>query len=126
MTDRLLYRQVHRTWISGDRVTSQAFRPTPKDSRQISVYDGQKVSAESAWSHYSDKLGLESVGVMAVTETACDSESISVVADPRDGHKAHALLDFGSLTQRAVKEAAKSLATKANAYGWCYRPRDRR
>ena len=122
MTDRLLYRQVHHAWVSGGRVTSQAFSPTPKDRRHLSVYDGQMVPAESAWRHYSDKLGLKSVGVVAVTETECGSEGLSVVSDPKPGHVAHALIGFGGLTRSAIRKAAGSLASAANTRGWCYRP----
>lgn len=80
------------------------------------------VSAESAWRHYSDKLGLKSVGVMAVTEAECISEDLSVTPDPKPDHGAHVLLGFGGLTRSAIRKAAGSLANAANARGWCYRP----
>ena len=122
MTNRPLYRQVHRTWIVGDRVTSQAFVPTPKDHKQLSAYDGQKTSAESAWMHYSCNLGLESVGVIAVTEAECGSEDLAVISDPRHDNEAHVLIDFDEFTKGATRRAAGSLARAANARGWCSQP----
>ena len=62
--DTLLLRQVNPAWIQDGRITSQVFRPTPKDSKRLSVYDGDQISAEDAWSHYVRELELESVGVL--------------------------------------------------------------
>ena len=121
MTDKLLYRQIHSTWIIGDRVTSQAFLPTPKDHKRLSVDDSLIITAESAWKHYNES-GLESVGVMAVMEKECDSENLQVISDPKHDCKAHTLIIFEGLTQRASKKAACMLSRVANARGWCYRP----
>ena len=60
--DTLLLRQVHPSWIQNGRVTSQAFTPTPKDNGHLSSYDGDMISAEAAWRHYTNKLGYESSG----------------------------------------------------------------
>ena len=35
----ILLRQIHPIWIQQGRVTSQAFRPTPKDENKLSVFD---------------------------------------------------------------------------------------
>jgi hypothetical protein len=39
----LLLRQVHPSFIQHGRVTSQVFRPTLKDKRLLSVYDGDLI-----------------------------------------------------------------------------------
>lgn len=44
----LLLRQIHPTFIQYGRVTSQAFRPTPKDEDQLSVDNGDMITAEEA------------------------------------------------------------------------------
>lgn len=59
----LLYRQVNPSWIQSGRVTSQAFKPTPKDERRLSVYDGDLITPADAWRHYTESLGFSSVGV---------------------------------------------------------------
>lgn len=63
----LLFRQVNPSWMKLGRVTSQAFKPTPKDRGRLSAYDGDRMTAEKAWRHYTMELGYRSVGVLAVT-----------------------------------------------------------
>jgi hypothetical protein len=62
-----LYRQVHPSWVQAGRITSQVFKPTPKDENKLSAYDGDRISAEKAWIHYTRELSLSSCGVVAVT-----------------------------------------------------------
>jgi hypothetical protein len=47
-----LLRQVHPSFVQAGRVTSQAFRPTPKDRSLLSVYDGDQITPEAAWIHF--------------------------------------------------------------------------
>ena len=42
----LLLRQIHPSFVQDGRVTSQAFRPTPKDESLLSVYDGDQITPE--------------------------------------------------------------------------------
>ena len=63
----LLHRQVHPSFLdSHGETTSQAFRPTPKDSNKLSVYDGSLITAEDAWKHYTNILNLRSIGAVSV------------------------------------------------------------
>jgi hypothetical protein len=55
-SDTLLLRQIHPGFIQNGRVTSQAFRPTPKDKKKLSVYDGDKIDPEAAYRHYTEEL----------------------------------------------------------------------
>ena len=48
----LLLRQIHPSFIQQGRVTSQAFRPTPKDEMKLSVYDGDQMTPEEAFEHF--------------------------------------------------------------------------
>lgn len=50
--ETLLHRQVHPSWIQEGRVTSQAFKPTPKDEGMLSVYDGDVSGPEESWRHH--------------------------------------------------------------------------
>ncbi len=62
----LLLRQVHPTFVQQGRMTSQVFKPTTKDNNELSVYDGDQITADAAWRHYTEKLHLSSTGVVAV------------------------------------------------------------
>ncbi len=50
--DTLLLRQIHPSFVQDGRVTSQAFRPTPKDELRLSVDDGDRVGAEASWKRF--------------------------------------------------------------------------
>jgi len=43
-SDTLLLRQINPFWFQNGRETSQAFRPTPKDEKLLSVYGGDLIS----------------------------------------------------------------------------------
>ena len=117
----LLYRQVHPSWIQNDRITSQAFRPTPKDKKRLSAYDGDQITAEAAWQHYTNDLGHTSAGVLAVTVGECDNLELPVVPDPSTFQE-HTLIDFSAFSRRQIETKAKTLRANANLRGWQYRP----
>ena len=117
----LLLRQIHPTWIQDERVTSQAFTPTPKDERRLSVYDGDQITAKDAWYHYAPDRGHPSSGVMAVTVAECQEQNLIAMADPLEGFKEHTVIDYGSLTGSAAKNVAKTLTSAARQRGWLYR-----
>jgi hypothetical protein len=58
----LLLRQIHPSFVQQGRVTSQAFRPTPKDESKLSMYDGDQITPEASWRHYTVTLRFESIG----------------------------------------------------------------
>ena len=115
----LLYRQIHPSWVQEGRATSQAFRPTPKDDNRLSVYDGDQITAEAAWKHYT--LKLPSVGVMAVTVAECEKRQLAVIPDPLPDFSEHALIDFTGLTANQTRRTAQQLTAAANARGWQFR-----
>ena len=67
-----LLRQVNPNWVREGRITSQVFRPMPKDKGQLSVYDGDQMTPQQAYAHYTQQLALNSVGIMAVTVAECE------------------------------------------------------
>lgn len=115
----LLYRQINPSWVQGQNVTSQAFKPTPKDDKKLSVYDGDIVDAAESWRHFTEELKLSSVGVLAVSEGECAEQSLPVVPDP-DTFLAHALIDFSEESSSSTERKAKILRTKASNRGWQY------
>ena len=118
----LLYRQVHPSWVREGRVASLAFQPTPKDNGRLSVYDGDRISPEDAWHHYTTVLGLQSAGVVAVTLTECVSWQLKVVADPLPAFPEHTLIDFAGLTGNRIRRVAQHLRAAADVRGWLFRP----
>jgi len=121
--DTLLLRQVNPVWIQAGRITSQVFRPTPKDSKRLSVYDGDQISAEGAWSHYVKELELSSAGVVAVTVAECEEQDLPVAPDP-EPFPEHVTIKFNDCSNSQIKTKAKQLTQAAEARGWRYRARD--
>ena len=119
----LLYRQVHPSWIQKGRITSLAFRPTPKDKKRLSVYDGDQITADAAWQHYTNDLGYTSAGVLAVTVEECDNLELPVVPDPATFQE-HTLIDFSAFSRKQIETKAKILRAKADLRGWQYDPSD--
>ena len=120
--DALLFRQIHPNFsVKRGRVTSQAFRPFPRDDKRLSVYDGGQITAEDAWCHYVYALNNASAGVMAVTVAECHDQDLRPEYDP-DPFPEHAVIDFSGLSKSCIKSAAKKLAAFANRRGWQYGP----
>ena len=118
----LMLRQVHPDFIQQGCVTSQAFRPTPKDQGKLSVYDGDQVTPEQSWIHYKQLLHGKSDGVVAVTVLECGQQGTKAYVDGV-GFQEHAVIDFTDLpTNSKVKSASKQLTKRANDRGWLLGP----
>jgi hypothetical protein len=116
----ILLRQIHPAFVQADQATSQAFRPTPKDDGKLSVYDGDKITAEKAWSHYTSTLGCESAGVMGLLVEECTKANVSPASDPAPFPE-HCVVDFTKLTtNKEIDNTAKMLKRAANARGWLH------
>lgn len=116
----LLLRQVNPAWIQAGRVTSQVFRPTQKDQHQLSVYNGALITPQNAWNHFTDALGRNSIGVLAVSVEECYTQGLEVRSDP-DPFPEHAVIDFGTFGKGDIDRKAKHLRANAEARGWLYR-----
>ena len=113
--DTLLFRQVHPDFIHDGRVTSQAFSPEAA-CRTLSVYDGNQISAMDSWLHYTNRLNLESDGVLAVSVGECRDEQLGVQPDPQCGFEEHVLIVF----DKGLRRIAKKLKKIAVQRGWQY------
>lgn len=118
-SETILIRQIHPSFIQDGRVGSNAFCPTSKDDGKLSTYDGDKIDAESAWQHYTDDLGHESVGAYGVTVGECESLDLPVCEDP-EPFPEHVVIDFTSHGSSAVKKKSKQLRKNAVERGWLY------
>ena len=116
--DTLLLRQINPFWLQNGRVTSQAFRPTPKDAKLLSVYDGDLISPQNAWQHFTG-AGYTSIGVLAVTVCECGALSLSARSVP-EPFPEHAVIDYSGLGTSAIDKTAKLLNAKAALRGWRY------
>jgi hypothetical protein len=114
----LLLRQIHPSFIKLGRVTSQAFRPTPKDEQKLSVYDGDLIEPAPSWEHYRARR-LESVGVMAVTVVECEKEELVARSSPEYFWE-HAEIDFLDFNANQCEKKSKKLKSAAEARGWMH------
>ena len=115
----VLIRQVHPTFVQDGRVTSQAFRPTPKDFGKLSTYDGDQINAESAWQHYTEVLCFESVGAYGLSVRECESVELKIVVDP-EPFREHVLLDFTQFSRKRIENTSKKLKLFAVMRDWLY------
>lgn len=127
----LVFRQVHPNHWDGKNPNSVAFSPTPKDEGKLSVDDASLVTAEGAWTQFTEKLGFQSVGTWAVSFAEIGAAGglalvRNPITDPVDESKsnpAHCLIDFSGLTSKGQKKKrAQELAIKASARGCQFKP----
>ena len=121
--DTLLHRQVHPAWVKDNRATSQTFRPTPKDKDMLSVHDGDRIDAESAWLRYT-RQGWLSYGVVAVKQGECTRHGLGVIPDPQPESPEHALIDCTALSRSRMRQVARRMTQMANERSWQFRPQD--
>ena len=124
--DTLLHRQVHPHFIVNDKISSQVFsvsiastvfKPTLKDEGKLSVYNGDKYTAEQSYEHYE----YLSAGVVSVSKKECTSEELECTEDnnPFDGHS---YINFEGLSNNQIEKKAKKLKSLAVKRGWQYGP----
>jgi len=119
--ETLLLRQINPSWIQNNRVTSQAFKPTPKDEKKLSVYDGDQIDAEASWRHFSGSQGLQSIGVLAVSHRECTDQDLDVQPSP-ERFPEHVDISFeGANSNTAIKRLAQLLTAAALERGWQFR-----
>ncbi len=123
--DELLHRQVHPTFLQNGRVSSQAFRPTPKDEGMLSVSRGSMTTAEDAYVLYTGDKGLESAGVWSVTVSECGTVDLKAFHDPLTDpvpDSAHSFVDFRDVGTSKAEKCSKRLAAFARARGCQHAP----
>lgn len=118
--DTLLLRQIHPSFIQDGRVTSQAFRPTPKDEFLLSVDDGDRVTAEASWQRFITNPACDSVGVQAVSAEECTAYELPVIEDGNP-HPEHCSIDFQQMSAGEVKRKGSLLRAQAEMRGWLFK-----
>jgi len=117
--DTLLLRQIHPSFVQDGRVTSQAFRPTPKDELHLSVDNGDRLTAEAAWRRFTADPTCTSAGVQAVSQSDCAAQALPVIEDGRP-HPEHCSIDFSAFEKKAIDKRAKLLRAAATTRGWLF------
>lgn len=118
--ETLLLRQIHPSFIQQERITSQAFRPTPKDENQLSVDNGDLISAIDSWKRFISNSSCQSAGVMAVSVAEVTQEELPIIED-RTPYPEHCSIDFTELSNGQINKKAKKLKSVAEARDWLYR-----
>ena len=117
----LLHRQVSAAYLQHEEITSQVFKPTGKDNKRLSVYDGSQISAADAWKHYVQALSYRSIGVVAVTVQESTDLQLGVKDDPAP-FAGHAVIDFTGFSRSQIERKADSLKQLAVQRGWQFGP----
>jgi len=124
--NELLFRQVHPSFVREGRVGSQAFRPTPKDKKMLSVARSSLTTADAAFNLHVDCLKLSSAGTWGVSVAECSALALPVQPDPLVEmpcpDPAHALVDFSTLSNSKIEAQGARLARKANDRGRLHPP----
>ena len=116
-----LFRQVHPSFIQLDKISSQAFRPTPKDEGMLSCYNGSMITAEASYNHFISNPACTSAGVVAILQTECEQEALPVVHDGVPFPE-HSSIDFSAYNDNQRKRKSQALANLAKVRGLEYTP----
>lgn len=118
----VLLRQIHPNFYPNRELTSQAFVPFPKDAGKPSVYDGDQISAEDSFVHYTTVLNNQSCCVWGVDCNEIVSIGLISQADPLTNFPSHALIDFTGRTDKECRKLAKLLKDFALKRGCLHTP----
>jgi hypothetical protein len=118
----VLFRQVHPHFIPAGELSSQAFFPFPKDDGKLSVYDGDQITAEASFQHYTHGLQLSSHSVWGVTSGEVTDVGLSTKADPLEHFLSHAFVDFRGKSEKECRKLAKKLKAFALQRGCLFQP----
>jgi hypothetical protein len=113
----LLLRQIHPNFVQEGFAGSVAFRPNESDEGLLSVYDGDLITAEESWTHYTSVSKKKSAGTTALSVDECTAESLPARPDP-DPFPEHAVVDFTAIEEKHWRTKSKKLQAKARARGW--------
>jgi hypothetical protein len=119
-SETTLLRQVHPHFIQEGQLSSQAFIPFPRDDGKVSVYDGDQISADESYRHFTETLGNKSDSVWGVVCSEVSSIGLSSVPDPQIDFPSHSLIDFTVHPQKEFRKLAKKLRQFAISRGCLY------
>ncbi len=122
--EELVWRNVNPGFIESGVVSSQAFRPTPKDQRKMSGARENKVSAEKHFHEFTNDLGRESAGVWAVSVGEANAQGVRCVYDAESSNRppdpcpaGHTYFDFQPHGNNAQRRIGRTLSENAQQRG---------
>ncbi len=128
----LVMRHVHPAFVDEGAPSSQAFTPTSKDRGCLSVIQRDLVEPVNAHMDHTITLGLQSIGIWAVTTGEAEASGSRAVDDSETSSAdpdsllppGHAYLDFRDLSGASRKEKRRAQVLKRYAIerGCVYRP----
>lgn len=118
----LLLRQAHPNFMDGDLPTSQVFMPNSEDRGQMSAYDGDQISPDDAYTHYTQVLNKHSHSVWALEKRETDSNGVPASPAPLPNFPSHSHVDFSQIAEGAWRKTAKRLKALAIARGCQFKP----
>lgn len=111
--DTLLLRHAHPNFVECGELTSQVFSPFPRDDGQLSVDDGDLITAADSFQRYTVVQNLQSAGVWAVSAYETSEFGTPAASSPVESNPAHAHLDFSGSDPKSHRKLAKKLKIKA-------------
>lgn len=130
-----LWRQVPPGLCTDELPVIDAFIPSTKDERKLSVGLSSRISVEDCYHDYTGAMGCRSIGVMQLfvssvsgaAETTNEKEPLTVrVVDDAECDQApswHGYIDFNGIEERGLRKAfAQRLWLAAVENGWAYGP----
>ena len=121
--DELIWRNVNPNWIDNGELSSQAFRPTPKDLKQLSGAREREVSAEDHFEEFTEKLELESSGVWAISAGEAKDAALRCIFDaeadsaPDPCPVGHTYIDYRGHGNSKIRKIGSSLRDLAEVRG---------
>ena len=117
--ETLLLRQVNPSFLQNGRVTSQIFRPTPKDQDMLSVDNGDRVTPEQSFFRFTSVPACRSHGVMAVSVNECTDCHLQIIEDGYP-YPEHCSINFCGNSKSQIEKHAKVLRSNAEKRGWLF------
>ncbi len=115
----ILLRQVVSDWIVDGRLSSQAFRPFSGD--RLSTYDGDMISPEETYRHYTEVLCNKSAGVFGITCNEVEGQNLGIIED-RVPYREHISVNFQGVGSGGRRSKSRKLASCAEYRGCLYKP----
>jgi len=117
--ETVLLRQVNPSFIQNGRVTSQVFRPTPKDHELLSVDNGDLITPEASFFRFTAASHCRSFGVLGVSAKECSDCSLQIIEDG-DPYPEHCSIHFRAMSKSQTEKHAKTLRANAEIRGWLF------
>lgn len=125
--NEIFLRQVHPSFIQEGRISSQAFRPTPKDQKKLSVNRRSLATPQETFVLHTEKRNLTSAGVWGISaKEVGEIAELKIEDDPIYDpivDISHCLIDFSGIgSEHKIKAISSKLADKARARGCLFNP----